>query len=116
VKRKKDLVPAALLGLTPGLLLHGHAPAAAHGALALALGGLDAVAVAGDVAGLVLLLLVRPGEVVSDGLGLVEGAETFLVDDGLVDENVLGAILGGDEAETLLGVEELDGALERHVY
>jgi hypothetical protein len=40
VKRKKDLVPAALLGLTPGLLLHGHAPAAAHGALALALGSL----------------------------------------------------------------------------
>jgi len=60
VKRKKDLVPAALLGLAPALLLHGHAPAA----LALALGGLDAIAVAGDVAGLVLLLLITPGEVV----------------------------------------------------
>ena len=33
-----------------------------------------------------------------------------------MDENVLGAISGADEAETLLGVEELDGALERHVY
>lgn len=114
MKRKKDLVPAALLGLAPGLLLHGHAPAAI--ALALALGGLDAIAVAGDVAGLVLLLLITPGEVVGDGLSLVEGAEALLVDDGLVDENILGAILGGDETETLLGVEELDGALEGHDY
>jgi len=104
------LVPALLLGLAPAAhLLLGHAPAAAVAALALALGGLDTIAVAGDVAGLVLLLLITPGEVVVDGLTLVQGAETLLVDDGLMNEDVLGAILGGDETETLLGVEELDG-------
>jgi hypothetical protein len=36
----------------------------------------------------------------------VQGAKALSVDDGLVDENVLGAISGADEAETLLGVEK----------
>ena len=39
---------------------------------------------------------------------LAEGAEAVAVNGGLVDENLLGAVIGGDEAEALLGVEPLD--------
>ena len=39
---------------------------------------------------------------------LAEGAEAVAVNGGLVDENLLGAVVGGDEAEALLGVEPLD--------
>jgi len=77
--------------------------------------GLDAITVAGNVGGGVLLLLVVPLEVEGDGLALVQGAETLGIDGGLMDENILRAISGGDEAETLLGVEKFDGSLGSHL-
>ena len=39
---------------------------------------------------------------------LAEGAEAVAVNGGLVDENLLGSVVGGDEAEALLGVEPFD--------
>ena len=45
-----------------------------------------------------------------DGLALFEHAESAHVDVRVVDEDVL-PIRHGDEAEALLGVEPLDGAL-----
>lgn len=108
-KTEGCLVPAALLltaeaGVVVGTL-----------ALTLSLAvGLDAVAVAGDVGGGHLALLVVPNGIVGDGLTFVQGAEALRVDDGLMDENVLGAIGWADEAEALLGVEKLDGSLTGH--
>ena len=42
------------------------------------------------------------------GSHLAQGAEALAVDGGLVHENLVGAVVGGDEAEALLGVEPLD--------
>ena len=39
---------------------------------------------------------------------LAQGAEPLGVDRGLVHENLFRAVVGGDEPETLLGVEPLD--------
>src|ERR687895_2212211 len=48
-----------------------------------------------------------------DALVLLEGAEAVRLDGRVVDEDVRTVVVGGDEAEALLGVEPLDGAL-RH--
>lgn len=48
-----------------------------------------------------------------DPLVLVEAPEAVRLDGGVVDEDVRTVVVGGDEAETLFGVEPLDGAL-RH--
>ena len=44
-------------------------------------------------------------------LALGQAGQAGLLDRGDVDENVLAAIVANDEAESLLGVEELDDAL-----
>ena len=46
-----------------------------------------------------------------DDVSLVEDLESSSVDGGDVDEDVSAAIIGADEAESLLGVEPLDGTL-----
>jgi len=59
----------------------------------------------------------RDGEL--DLLALGEGAEALRLDGRLVDEEVLAAVLGGDEAEALGVIEPLHGAalprLRRHL-
>lgn len=45
-----------------------------------------------------------------DGFVGGEASESLGSDGGLVDEEILAAVLGSDEAEPLLGVEPLDGA------
>ena len=47
------------------------------------------------------------------GSHLAQGAEALAVDGGLVHENLVGAVVGGDEAEALLGVEPLDLRVRR---
>jgi hypothetical protein len=59
-----------------------------------------------DVLG--FLALSARGNVELDGLALVERAVAAALDVGVVHEDII-AIGAGDEAETLLGVEELDG-------
>jgi len=49
-----------------------------------------------------------------DGLTFGEGLVAISVDGGVVDE-VLGAVLAGDETESLLGVEKLAVSLHGHV-
>ena len=44
----------------------------------------------------------------ADFVALVEGAEAFAVDCALVDEEILRAVIRGDEAEALVRVEPLD--------
>src|SRR5690349_24908814 len=51
------------------------------------------------------------GYVELDLLVLVEGLVPLRLDRRVVDEDVVAAVLLGDEAEALLGVEPLDGAL-----
>src|SRR5690242_5260958 len=46
-----------------------------------------------------------------DLLVLVEGLVALRLDGRVVNEDVIAAVLLGDEAEALLGVEPLDGAL-----
>lgn len=75
----------------------------------------DSITLAGHIAGLVLLLLVVPGEVVGNGLRFVQGAEAISIDNRLMDENILTTVGWRDEAEALLGVEKLDGSLARHL-
>src|SRR5690349_5062082 len=48
---------------------------------------------------------------VLDPLVLLQRAVAAGVDGRVVDEDVRGAVVGGDEAEALLGVEPLDGSL-----
>src|SRR3954449_3783305 len=50
-----------------------------------------------------------------DLLVLVEGLVALRLDRGVVNEDVVAAVLLSDEAETLLGVEPLDGALSHAV-
>jgi hypothetical protein len=47
----------------------------------------------------------------ADALILVQGPETRGLDRGVVNEEVRTALIGGDESETLFGVEPLDCAL-----
>lgn len=47
------------------------------------------------------------------GTHLAKAAEALGVDGGLVDENLVGAVVGGDEPEALLGVEPLHLRRER---
>ena len=47
------------------------------------------------------------------GTHLAEAAKALGVDGGLVDENLVGAVVGGDEPEALLGVEPLHLRRER---
>src|SRR3954447_16116367 len=51
-----------------------------------------------------------------DLLVLVEGLVALRLDRGVVNEDVVAAVLLSDEAETLLGVEPLDGALSHAVF
>jgi len=90
------------------------AEAAAHTLASLLLG--NAITATGDVAGGGLLLDLVPVGVVVDGLALVQGLVALGVDGGEVDEDILTTVLGSDESEALLGVEELDGTLERHLW
>ena len=61
---------------------------------------------AGDVDGLgAAVLALGDGEL--DLLALGEGAEAVGLDGGLVDEEILAAVVGGDEAEPLGVVEPL---------
>jgi len=62
---------------------------------------------AGDIAGLGAAILVNHG-VVLDRLGLSKRAEALRANLSLVDEDVLRAISGGDESETLLDIEPFD--------
>lgn len=62
----------------------------------------------GDVDGLCAVVLGDDKEL--DGLALVEGAKAFGFDGGLVDEQILAAVVGLDEAEALVVVEPTDGA------
>lgn len=62
----------------------------------------------GDVDGLGAVVLGDDKEL--DGLALVEGAKAFGFDGGLVDEQILAAVVGLDEAEALVVVEPTDGA------
>lgn len=106
---------ATLLGeatLVESLLETALAHAELALALALGLGALGALrgsaAGASDVDGLGLagggVLL----DLELDGLTIGERAETLHVDVVLMDEEVVTALSGGDEAEAALGVEELD--------
>jgi hypothetical protein len=63
----------------------------------------------GDVRRLGALLALTHLE--TDALILIQGAETRGFDGGVVHEQVGASIIGGDESETLFGVEPLDGAL-----
>jgi hypothetical protein len=62
-----------------------------------------------DVLGLGTLGALR--EVELDLLVLVERLVAAGLDGGVVDEHVLAAVILSDEAETLFGVEPLDGSL-----
>src|ERR1035438_6522167 len=62
-----------------------------------------------DVRGLGALLAL--GHFEADALVLVQCTEAATLDGGVVDEEVSAALVGGDEAEALLGVEPLDGTL-----
>ena len=73
----------------------------------------SSVTVSGHVGGRPLLLNVVVLLVVSYSLAVVEALEALLVDGGEVDEDIVGAVGGGDEAEPLVA-EELDGALVSH--
>ena len=50
-------------------------------------------------------------DVEADALVLIEGAETLALDRRVMDKKIRTALIGGDEPETLFGVEPLDGAL-----
>src|ERR687893_789295 len=56
------------------------------------------------------------GDVELDLLVLVEGLVALRLDGRVVHEDVVAAVLLRDEAETLLGVEPLDGALSHALY
>lgn len=60
-----------------------------------------------DVEGFVTLA--ARSDIELDGLAFIERAETGTLDVGIMHEDVV-AICPRDEAEALLGVEELDGA------
>src|SRR3954451_21071838 len=62
-----------------------------------------------DRVGLHALLALAGGE--AHALVLVKGAVAARLDRGVVDEDVLASVIGGDEAEALLGVEPLHGAV-----
>src|SRR5262245_27997808 len=62
-----------------------------------------------DVLRLGALLALRGVEL--DALVLIEALVAAIGDGGEVDEDVLAAVVGGDEAEALLAVEPLHGAL-----
>lgn len=47
-----------------------------------------------------------------DRLALAEGPETLHSDRGLVDEQIVAAIVGDDEAEPLLVIEPLHGTAQ----
>src|SRR5581483_9571245 len=55
------------------------------------------------------LLAALGDDLVRDALALVDRAHAGALDGGDVHEHVLGAVGRGDEAEALLGVEELHG-------
>jgi len=86
---------------------------AALAALAAALTGL-AIAVAGHVNGGGLSLLVVPLHVERARFAVVKNLVAVGVDAGEVDEDILGPVLGADEAEPLLGVKELNGTALSH--
>jgi hypothetical protein len=65
--------------------------------------------VVADAGGLHALLALLGDE--GDSLTLLEGLEAVLLNGAEVDEEVSGAVLGGDEAVALLVVEPLDGAV-----
>src|SRR5690606_28580498 len=65
-----------------------------------------------DVGGLGTLLALRDLEL--NALTLFESAVTLGLDSRVVREDVLSAVVGGDEAESLFGVEPLHGST-RHV-
>src|SRR6478735_4258143 len=64
-----------------------------------------------DGAGLAALVLL---EIVGHALLLIERAHAGLLDRADVNEGVVAAALGRDEAEALVGIEEFYGA-DRHV-
>jgi hypothetical protein len=65
-----------------------------------------------DLFGLRALAALASGEL--DPLVLFETAEAFRLNCGVMNENVSGAVVRGDEAITFVGVEPLYGSL-RHV-
>ena len=67
-----------------------------------------------DVGGLGALLAL--GDIEADPLVFEQGAEPPILDGGVMDEQVSAATIGGDEAETLFGVEPFDGALCCHDF
>eukprot|EP00579_Thalassiosira_antarctica_P031853 CAMPEP_0201991214 /NCGR_PEP_ID=MMETSP0905-20130828/57_1 /ASSEMBLY_ACC=CAM_ASM_000554 /TAXON_ID=420261 /ORGANISM="Thalassiosira antarctica, Strain CCMP982" /LENGTH=88 /DNA_ID=CAMNT_0048545545 /DNA_START=293 /DNA_END=556 /DNA_ORIENTATION=- len=73
-----------------------------------------AITVSGNIGGGPLLLDIIELFVELDGLSLVQGLESLLVDGGEVDEDILASVLGGDETESLVG-EELDRAVGCHL-
>lgn len=86
---------------------------ASEAALALALAGLT-IAVAGDVDGAGLALVGVEEVVEGHGLPVVQRLVAVGVDGREVDEDILATIGGRDEAESLVGVEELDGTGAGH--
>ena len=52
----------------------------------------------------------------ADALILVQGTETRGFDGGVVHEEIGASVIGGDESETLFGVEPLNGALSHDDY
>jgi len=81
--------------------------------LALAAAG-DTITVASDVLRRRLAFLFVIDGIVVHGLAFVEGFEALLVNSREMDEDVLRAIVRGDESESLVG-KEFDGALKGHV-
>jgi len=80
----------------------------------------DTVTLTGDVLSGLLTGLLVGDDLELDGLLLVQGLETLglALDGGVVEEDILVLtvlVLDGDETETLLGGEEFDFTLVRHI-
>ena len=67
-----------------------------------------------NVGGLGALLAL--GDFEAHALVLIQGAEAAALNGSVVDEEISTALVGGDESETLFGVEPLDGALSHDDY
>lgn len=99
-KKSSSLGDCLPVGLSFALPLAGHA-----------------VAVAPHVGGRTLALAVIPDGLEGAGLALVQALEALsALNSGKVDKDVLGSIIGADEAESLLGVEKLDGSRRHFLF
>ena len=75
-----------------------------------------AISMPGHIHGALLLFFLVVRDIETHRLPVIQALETIRVDVGEVDEQLLTALVGHNETETLTRVEEFNRALTRHCF